>query len=62
MADLKKIQAERERDVLRAFRDSVQSIRDQATIQEIVRLLEVGNVEGVITLLQLDDATFQPVT
>ena len=62
MADLKKIQADRERAVLRAFRDSVQSIRDQATIQEIVKLLEVGNIEGVITLLQLDDATFQPVT
>jgi len=62
MADLKKIQADQERAVVRAFRDSVQSIRDQATIQEIVNLLEVGNVEGVITLLQLDDATFQPVT
>ena len=62
MADLKKIQAERERAVLRAFRDSVQSIRDQATIQEIVNLLNVGNVAGVIDLLQLDESAFQPVS
>jgi len=62
MADLKKIQAERERAVLRAFRDSVQSIRDQATIQEIVNLLNVGNVDGVVDLLQLDASAFQGVT
>jgi len=45
MVDLKKIQAEQERAVVSAFRDSVQSIRDQATIQEIVNLLNVGNVD-----------------
>ena len=46
--------------VLRAFRDVIYSIKDQAVIQEIVRLLEVGNVDGVIDLLQLDEDTFEP--
>ena len=62
MVDLKKIQAEQERAVVSAFRDSVQSIRDQATIQEIVNLLNVGNIDGVIDLLQLDASAFQGVT
>jgi uncharacterized protein with gpF-like domain len=62
MADLKKIQSEQERAVVRAFRKSVQSIRDQVTIQEIVNLLNVGNVSGVIDLLQLDASEFQGVT
>ena len=62
MPDLKKIQAAQERAVVRAFRESVQSIRDQATIQEIVNLLNVGNVTGVIDLLQLDASAFQGVT
>lgn len=55
------IQTTEERRVLRAFREAIQSVRDQATIQEIVRLLEVGNVDGVIELLQLDEATFEPL-
>ncbi len=59
--NLNQISAENERAVLRAFRQSIQSVRDQAVIQEIVRLLEVGNVDGVITLLQLDAPTFEPL-
>jgi hypothetical protein len=54
-------QTAEERRVLRAFREAINSIRDQAVIQEIVRLLEVGNVDGVIELLQLDAATFEPL-
>lgn len=61
MPNLSTIQTKEERRVLRAFRDAVQSIKDQATLQEIVRLLEAGNVDGVIELLQLDQATFQPL-
>lgn len=59
--NLQQITAAQERAVLRAFRDAVQSVKDQAVIQEIVRLLEVGNVDGVIDLLQLDQATFEPL-
>jgi hypothetical protein len=61
MAALLSIQATEEARILRAFRDSIQSVKDQATIQEIVKLLEVGNVDGVIELLQLDEAVFEPL-
>jgi uncharacterized protein YejL (UPF0352 family) len=60
-ANLLSIQTAQEQAVLRAFRSAIQSVRDQAVIQEIVRLLEVGNVDGVIELLQLDEATFSPL-
>jgi uncharacterized protein YejL (UPF0352 family) len=59
--NLLQIQTAQEQAVLRAFRQAIQSVRDQAVIQEIVRLLEVGNVDGVIELLQLDAATFEPL-
>lgn len=59
--NLPQISTQAERAVLRAFREAIQSVKDQAVIQEIVRLLEVGDVEGVINLLQLDQATFQPL-
>ena len=59
--NLLSIQTSQERAVLRAFREAINSVRDQAVIQEIVRLLEVGNVDGVIELLQLDEATFSPL-
>lgn len=61
MANLTQITTAQERAVLRAFREAVQSVKDQAVIQEIVRLLEAGNVDGVIDLLQLDQATFEPL-
>lgn len=61
MPNLPQIKTAEERRVLRAFRQIIQRVRDQAVIQEIVRLLEVGNVEGVIELLQLDAATFEPL-
>lgn len=59
--NLPKISTQAERALLRTFRETIQSVKDQATISEIVRLLEVGNVDGVIDLLQLDEATFQPI-
>lgn len=51
----------RERAVYNAFVQVIQSIRDQSVIQEIVRALEVGNVERVIDILQLDQATYEPL-
>ena len=60
MASLIEIAETQERRVLRAFRDVIQSIKDQASINEVTRLLVVGDVDGVIELLQLDEATFEP--
>ena len=59
--NLLSIQETHEARILRAFRNSIQSVKDQATIQEIVRLLEVGNIDGVVDLLQLDEAMFEPL-
>jgi len=61
MPDLLAIQTSHEAKVLAAFRESIQAVRDQATIAEIVRLLEAGDVDGVITLLDLDQSTFEPL-
>lgn len=61
MPNLSQIATQQERALLRTFTQTIQSVKDQATIAEIVRLLEVGNVDGVIELLQLDEATFQPI-
>lgn len=61
MPSLPQIAAQQERQLLRTFTRTIQGVKDQAVIQEIVRLLEVGNVDGVIELLQLDEATFQPI-
>lgn len=51
----------REAAVLAAFEQVIQSIRDQAIISEIARLLNAGNVSAVIDLLQLDQATYEPL-
>lgn len=61
MPNLQQIATTQERALLREFVRTIQSIKDQAVIQEIARLLEVGNVDGVLGLLQLDEATFQPI-
>ncbi len=61
MPNLPQISTQQERAVLKAFRQTIQSVKDQAVIQEIVRLLEVGNVDGVVDLLQLEPATFEPI-
>jgi len=61
MPNLTAIATQAERALLATFRETIQSVKDQAVIQEIVRLLEVGNVDGVIDLLQLDQATFEPI-
>lgn len=61
MTDLGKVSEQQERAVLKAFRDAVQSIKDQAVLNDIVAMLERGDVEGVVNLLQLDQATFEPL-
>lgn len=61
MPNIPQITTTQERSVLRAFRQAVQSIKDQAVLKDVVRLLEVGDVDGVIRLLQLDEATFEPL-
>lgn len=61
MPNLTQISAQQERALLRAFRDAIQSVKDQAVISEIAALLDANDVEGVVTLLQLDLGTFRPI-
>lgn len=59
--NLPSIQTRQERALLRTFRETIRGIKDQAVISEIVRALEVGDVDAVLDLLQLDEAAFQPI-
>jgi hypothetical protein len=59
--NLTQITVDQERAVTKAFTESIQSVKDQAVMTEIAALLDRGNVEGVVTLLQLDPATFRPL-
>lgn len=59
--NLQQIANKQERSVFRAFMETVQSVKDQAVISEIAQLINVGNVEGIVNLLQLDPATFRPL-
>ena len=59
--NLQQIATTQERAVLRAFAESIQSVKDQAVIAEIAALINRGDVEGVVNLLQLDPATFRPL-
>ncbi len=47
--------------MLMAFNGIIRDIKDQVIIQEIVHALELGNVDAVIELLGLDEATWQPL-
>jgi len=58
--NLLEISANQEQRVLRAFQGVIRSIRDQASIKEITRLLVVGDIDSIVRLLQLDEATFEP--
>lgn len=59
--NLAKTTAAAERAVLRAFTETIQSIKDQAIISEIANLINTGNVDGIVGLLQLDPSTFRPL-
>jgi hypothetical protein len=61
MQTLKQIAAAQERAVLRQFQSIIQSIRDQAVIQEVVRALEVGDVSAVVNLLDISESRFEPL-
>lgn len=61
MPNLTKIQRQKEREIFRAFMDSIASVKDQAVIAELARLIDAGDIEGIVTLLQLDVATFRPL-
>lgn len=61
-AQLDAISANQERRMLQAFNAILSDIRSQAVLSEVVRALEVGNVDAVIRLLNLDDATWEPLT
>lgn len=60
-AELNRIAEEQERLMLSAFLSVIEDIRDNATVSEIARLLTLGDIEGVIRLLALDEATWSPV-
>lgn len=61
MAALQEIRDRQRRAILESFRDSVRSLKDQVEINEVVRLLETGNVAGVVRLLGLNEAAFEPI-
>jgi hypothetical protein len=44
----------------RAFLDSIYKIRDQAQIDQIVRMLERGDVDGAVRAVGLDPTQFRP--
>lgn len=60
MADLDRIAARQERLMLQSFNAVISDIRNNAVISEIVRALEMGNVEAVVRLLGMDEATWEP--
>ena len=57
--NLAAIQAEQERNMLRAFREAIQGIRDSVTLNEVTRALETGNIDAAVRLLQIEPAAFQ---
>lgn len=61
MPELNEIADLHEKRLLSAFFESVRSVKSRVLIKEIVALLERGDVNGVVNLLQLDDAAFEPL-
>lgn len=59
--NLDQIRIRQERAMLQSFNAIVSQIKDQVVLSEIVRALEVGNVDAVITLLGMDAATWEPM-
>jgi hypothetical protein len=59
--NLQEIATAQQRAVTKAFTDAIQSVKDQAVMTEIAALLDRGDIEGVVSLLQLDPATFRPL-
>lgn len=59
--DLTRIATRREREMVKAFNESINNVRDNATLKEIDRLISRGDIEAVLSILQLSEATFSPV-
>ena len=58
MASLNQIQKNQEREIYRAFMDAIGEVKDQSIISEIAHLIDAGDIDGVIDLLQLSPATY----
>lgn len=61
MPNLQQIATAQERQLLRTFTQTIQGVKDQATIAEIAALIDAGDIDGVVNLLQLDPGTFRPI-
>lgn len=55
------IQAQQQRIMLQTFNAIIADIRDQVVLSEVVRALEVGDVDAVIRLLGIDAPTWAPM-
>lgn len=58
MASLTQIQKEQERAIYKAFMTAISEVKDQAVIAELAALINSGDINGVIDLLQLSPATY----
>lgn len=58
MASLTDIQKKQEREIYNAFMTAIREVKSQAVISEIANLINVGDIDGVINLLQLSPATY----
>jgi len=59
MASLNQIQQKQEREIYNAFMTAIREVKDQAVISELANLINVGDINGVIDLLQLSPATYE---
>lgn len=59
MASLNQIQKKQEREIYNAFVSAIGEVKDQAVISELANLINVGDIDGVIDLLQLSPATYE---
>lgn len=59
MASLNQIQKKQEREIYNAFVSAIGEVKDQAVISELANLINVGDINGVIDLLQLSPATYE---
>lgn len=59
MASLTKIQQKQEREIYNAFMTAIREVKGQAVISELANLISVGDIDGVIDLLQLSPATYE---
>lgn len=58
MPSLTQIQSEQERAIYKAFMTAISEVKDQAVIAELAALINIGDIDGVIDLLQLSPATY----